>query len=213
MRLKSGYTGSMKYPAQAKKLIQLLETDQQEVRAAGRLYFHEGKAAHHTEHTELKRRVHARAMRMLEVLDDIGEPSISNIGSEAAKAVSILATHDGGNTLKIVLDSFNALYAQNKDEVYYQAIPAMTDWQLLQEHRPQRFGTQWLFDDDKKPWLPTVEDFNHVNERRGEYGIEPLRWPKSLAIPETEQPWLGQPLSDLVMRDMTDAEYTKLAPK
>jgi len=49
-----------------------------------------------------------------------------------------------------------------------------------------------------------------MTDRRAEYGIEPLRWPKSLAFPESEQPWLQKPLSDLIMRDVTEAEYVKL---
>lgn len=56
-----------------------------------------------------------------------------------------------------------------------------------------------------------VDDFAHVNERREGYGIDPLRWPKSLAIPEPEQPWLKRPLAELVMREPTEAEYAKLS--
>lgn len=86
----------------------------------------------------------------------------------------------------------------------------MTDLALLLERKPQRFGTQWLFDEHKWPFLPTVEDFEHVNERRAAYGLGPLRWPKSLAISESEQPWLTRPLSELVMRDPTEDEYKQL---
>ena len=200
----------MRYPSQSQELLKLLHTDQAESKATAKLYFHANKATYAAERAELKQRVHERAQRMLAILDEIGEPSIGNIGSEAAQAVSILATHTGSETLKKVLDLFNALYERAKEDCYYQAIPAMTDWWLLQQRKPQRFGTQWLFDDSKQPFLPTVEGFAHVNERRAVYGIEPLRWPKSLAIPESEQPWLKRPLSELVMRDMTDAEYAEL---
>lgn len=39
------------------------------------------------------------------------------------------------------------------------------------------------------------------------YGVEPLRWPKSLAIPEGKQPWLKRPLSEAVMRDISEEEF------
>jgi len=198
------------YSQQAQVLFAFLKTDQEEWRTVGRLYFQESKATVDAERTKLKQRVYARAKRMLAMLGEIGEPSISNIGAEAAQAVSVLATHTGGETLQKVLAAFNAIYERDKNDAFYQAIPAMTDWLLLQEHKPQRFGTQWLFDESKQPWLPTVEDFEHVNERRAEYGIEPLRWPKSLAIPEAEQPWLKRPLSELVMRKPTATEHAEL---
>jgi len=31
-----------------------------------------------------------------------------------------------------------------------------------------------------------------------------------LAIPESEQPWLKRPLSELVMRDLTETEYKEI---
>lgn len=204
------YNATMHYPKQAKELTELLRTDQEEVRAVGRLYFDADKSLHDAERARLKQRVHKRAKRMLAILYDIGEPSISNIGAEAAQAVSILATHEGGEVLQKVLERFVAIYERNKEDAYYQAIPAMTDWLLLQQRTKQRFGTQWLFDENKQPFLPTVEDFEHVNEGRAEYGIEPLDWPKSLAIPESEQPWLQRPLSELIMRDLTGAEYAEI---
>jgi len=51
--------------------------------------------------------------------------------------------------------------------------------------------------------LYPVANFEDIEERRREYGIEPFRWPKSLAMPKEEQPWLKRPLSELVMREPT----------
>ena len=196
---------------QAKELVQLLEHDQAEIKRVGRLYFEPGTIPEFAaQRAELARNTRKRARRMLEIIDEIGEPSLSLIGADAAQAVSILALHSSLGVTKRVLTAFTALYDTNKDNVYFQAIPSMTDWVLLLEHKPQRFGTQWLFDKNKEPYLPPVEDFAHVNERRAEYGIEPLRWPKSLAIPEAEQPWLQRPLAEASMRDPTEEEYQEL---
>ncbi len=198
------------YPNQAQELIKLLQEDQAEKKELGRLYF---QAADKNYLGEKRRasRLHTRrrARRMLHILDEIGEPSISNIGADGAQAVSILALHDSTDTLRRVLMAFVALYERDRGETYYQAIPSMTDFLLILERKPQRFGTQWLFDKEKEPFLPIVEDFEHVNQRRAIYGIEPLHWPKSLAIPESEQPWLNRPLSELVMRKPTDNEYAE----
>ncbi len=197
----------MRYPEYAAELIQLLQVDQKQMRKAGQAYFHEDdKAALESMHAALIQKTHQRTERMLHILDDVGEPSISNIGVDAAQAVSVLAVHDTLEVLKRVLAAFTTLYGRDRNDTYYQAIPSMTDKVLILERKPQRFGTQWMFDENKQPFLPPVENFDHVNERRAEYDIGPFRWPKSLAIPESEQPWLKKPLSELVMREPTSKE-------
>lgn len=217
--LSACYHKSMpKYPDQAEELMALHRTDQIESKAVGRLYWHSTKDQWNSDRAKLKQHMKQRAQRMLAILDEIGEPSLSNIGANAAQAVSVLAIHEGGATLKRVLDIFSQLYERNKEDTFGQAIPSMTDWWLLSQRKPERFATQWLFDKSKRPYLPLVEDFNpkdpasieRLNRRRAEYGIEPFRWPKSLAIPEDEQLWLKRPLTELVTRELTDAEYAEL---
>lgn len=199
----------IKFPLFAQELANLLDEDQDEWREYARKEFKtEDKSSLKSEKQLLRQRVEKRALRMLKILDEIREPSISNIGNEGALAVSVLATHTSLETTRRILESFNDLYAHNKIDTRYQSIPAMTDWLAVLEHRPQTFGTIWLMDEQGYPFLPTVDDFEHVNERRTEYSIEPLRWPKSLAIPEDEQPWLAKPLSELIMRDPTKDEYS-----
>jgi hypothetical protein len=204
----------MIYPDQSRELIQLLADDQVEKRELGRAYFHSiDNALYKAKKEALTSNTRRRVSRMLQILDKIGEPSISNIGMESAQAISVLALHDTVDTLRKVLAAFTSLYKHSPADTYYQAIPSMTDFLLILERKPQRFGTQWLFDKNKEPFLPIVDNFEHVNERRKQFGIEPLRWPKSLAIPLSEQPWLERPLSELIMRDPTDDEYKDFAGK
>lgn len=200
----------MKYPKQAKELLQLLQADQKQKRDVGRTFFHEGdRTILEAKITELRLQTGQRTKRMLKLLDEIGEPSISNIGAEGAQAVSVLALHDSLEVLRRVLKAFMDLYDKNRDDTYYQVIPSMTDRLLILERKPQLFGTQWMTDENKEPFLPPVENFEHVNDRRAEYDIEPFRWPRSLAIAESEQPWLRRPLTELVMREPTDEELNE----
>ena len=200
---------SVKFPEQARELADLLDQDQDEWREYARKEFEaHDKSSLGSDKQLLRWRVAKRARRMLEILEDIGEPSISNIGTEGCLAISILATHASLKTTRCILKSFNDLYARDKTNTRYQSIPAMTDWLAVLERKPQVFGTIWLMDQQGYPFLPTVEDFEHVNERRAIYDVEPLRWPKSLAIPEEKQSWLAKPLNELVMRDPTNAEYS-----
>jgi hypothetical protein len=202
----------MKYPDQSAALLRLLKIDQKEWKEFAHAEYVE--KASRTEIEKLRKtlleRVDNRAHEAMDILDQIGEPSIINIGGEAAQALSILATHHSLEATKRVLESFETLYKKAPQDTYKESIPAMTDWLAVLEHRPQRFGTIWLFDDKQYPFLPNVEDFEHVNERRESYGIEPLRWPRSLVIPETDQPWLLRPVSEANMRQPTSAELAAL---
>jgi len=157
----------------------LLEADQLEKREAARTYFEDaGSIETKREQAALAENARKRSKRMLEILDEVGQPSLTNIGTDAAIAVSVLATHSSLSTMHKILTAFSNCYNQESENTHYQSIPALTDWVLILERKPQRFGTQWLWDESKEPFLPTVEDFAHVNERRAKYDIEPLRWPK-----------------------------------
>lgn len=198
------------YPEYAKELQSLVEQDQQQWKAFWRQHYQKQDSyGFKTAFKKVRLQQHAHTKRMTAILDKIQEPSITNIGKEAAQAISIIALHDSLPILKRVLKAFEVGYLRAKKDTYYQAIPSMTDQVLLLERNPQRFGTQWEGNGLSEPFLPTVADFEHVNERRAVYGIEPLRWPKSLAIPEVEQPWLQKPITDLIMRDLSEEEFIR----
>ena len=196
--------------SRTQELVRLLEEDQQESRIMGRAFFQADNTNLVDQQKNIMRKRDQRAKKALQILKEIGDPSISNLGVAGAQAMSILALHASPNVLREVLGAFTKLYQRKAEDTYYQAIPSMTDLLLILEHHKQRFATQWLFDKNKQPFLPSVEDFEHVNERRHLYGIEPLHWPKSLALPASKQPWLKRPLSELVMRNLTKDEYDEL---
>lgn len=199
---------SVLFPKQSEVLIQLLKEDQKEWKQFSRKYF---KAPDKTdlkgERTSLRQRVKARAEKMREVMSEVGEPSLSNIGKEASIAISVLASHSSLADTEYVLKEFNQLFDKKRIDVHFESIPPLTDFVLLAKRKSQLFGTIWFFDKDMRPFLPTVKDFKSVNKRRSDYGLEPLRWPKSLAIPESKQPWLKKPIGELEMRFPTSEEY------
>lgn len=205
-------TASLKYPEYASELAQLLEDDQHEWREYSKAEFEAADPALlKTWHDKFRGHVKKRTSRMLEILEAINKPTLTNIGDEGSLAMSVLATHGNVEASKRVLQAFLEVYELDKGAVRFQSIPVMMDWVCLLEKRPQVFGTIWLFDSRKHPFLPTVENFQDVNKRRSEYGIEPLHWPKSLVIPESQQPWLNKPLDALVMREPSESEYKSIA--
>ncbi|MEY9838588.1 hypothetical protein [Streptacidiphilus sp. EB103A] len=204
----------MKYLDLSKELVLLLEEDQKDWKSLGKLYWTEGRTPRYLREREaLYGHVDARLGRALEILRKIGEPSLSNIGRDGSVALSVLAIHASREPLEEILAAFQKCYDRDKDDCAYDLIPAMLDWVLVQKGQPQEFGTQWLFDEEKYPFLPTVARFTTVvelNSRRAAYGREPYRWPKSLAIPEDEQPWLKRPLSEAVMRMPAEDELDRI---
>jgi hypothetical protein len=201
----------IKYPEFADELMRMLHEDQQVWKEFWATHFDDDQTTPAFRHAFeiVRKRQRKHAERMLAILEKIEQPSIGNIGPEAAQAISILALHDSLSVLRSVCDAFAACYERDKSDTYYQAIPSMIDRVRILERRPQVFGTQWEFDEKKYPYLPTVENIETIDARRKAYGIELLRWPKSLAIPEKKQPWLTRPVAEAIMRDITDEEFER----
>lgn len=203
----------MKYPKQSQTLVDLLFKDQQEWRAYAKAQYVDKLSQDELDmlKDKLRHKVVKRAESALRILDEIeNKPSLDYISSEAATALSVLATHHSLDSTKKVLVAFEQCYQDSPNTTQKQSIPAMTDWVAILEGKPQVFGTIWLFDKNLYPFLPTIQDVENINQKRKEYGIEALRWPKSLAIPEKDQPWLKRPVSEAIMRSPTNAELHEL---
>lgn len=204
----------MKYPEKSQELTKLLAKDQEDWSAYAKAEFAEKLSSEKLQNVRLSLRKQAteRGKRALQILDEINnKPTLENIGSEAAIALSVLATHYSLDATRQVLAAFEKSYKHSPENTHVASIPTMVDWIAVLEHRPQSFGTIWLVDSNKYPFLPIVADYENINKRRADYALEPLRWPKSLAIPEEEQPWLKRPLSEAVMRKPTDSELERLS--
>lgn len=204
----------MQYPSLGKELSTLLKEDQRDIKVLADLHRSKGGTRNQArEKVATEERIAARTSRALVILDEIKEPSLSNIGYDGALALSVLALHASLANLERIFAAFQELCDRDKENCPYDLIPAMNDWVLVQKGLPQEFGTQWLFDEYNYPFLPTIArftTFDELNARRAAYGREPHRWPKSLAMPETEQPWLKRPLSEAVMRMPTREELERV---
>lgn len=198
----------MVYPDESKELTDLLDEDQKEYKKFAKKYLlSNNKSSLEKERLVLVKHFRERAKKMRRIVKKIGLPSISNIGKEANIAVSVLASHASIEDTKFILDIFNKIYKKNKEEVNFESIAALSDIVLVFEHKPQEYGTIWFFDNNLQPFLPTIRNPKELNERREKYGLGPLRWPKSLALDESLQPWLKKPINELIMREPTKKEY------
>lgn len=162
-------------------MLELLAEDQQEVRAYSKL----SKA--HTDATTISdarwRLLHhsqERAKRMLEILETISAPTIENVGADGSQAISVIALHSRLSVMKEVLSSFEKSHRRDHDSVYYEAIPSLIDRISIFERRRQKFGTQWMLGADGRFFLPPVETFERMNERRVAHGLGKSKRPVDL---------------------------------
>jgi hypothetical protein len=198
----------MRYPRFRIELLSMLEEDQQEVRACSKKY----RRGPRTVSTYDVRdrfiiRSQERVKRTEEILDEIGAPTIENVGADGSQAISVLALHARLSDMKKILASFEASYKKGPASVYHEAIPSLTDRILLIERKKQRFGTQWMLGADGKFFLPPVEDFEHLSQRRAAHGLGKSMHPIDLTdgVPEHEPPRPETRASD--QRPPTEREY------
>lgn len=196
------------YPKLRQELIKLGEEDQTEIRGHYQL-LKALKTDQEKKQLELRLRAHChtRAERMIEILETIKEPSISNVGIEGSQVISLLALHSYLDEMKTVLAAFEKLYEKEPTNVYNEAIPSLTDRIMVFEQRCQLYGTNWMIDKDGRYFLIPVKDFEHMNERRARFGLGLRMKPTVYAIGEETYP-LGQGLAEASdQKELTDEEY------
>ncbi len=210
LRSRSAYYEEMKYPEYARELLSMAEEDQEEARNMQRIM---DAMATDVERQEYRQKIadsfHARAKRMLEILDAIGAPTFENIDKEAAETVSLFALHSYIDEMKKVLAIYEKQFKIDPSSFYKEAIPPLTDRIMIAEQRRQKFGTNWSITKAGTWFLIPVEDFDTVNDLRARYGLHPIRKPHCLSVGAEEWP-LGQgPAEASDQKELTDDEYVE----
>jgi|GEM_PF-1012456 len=197
-----------RFPKFRKELLRMVEEDQKEIRKNFHAYSKiKAEDIKRRKYALVAKNCHARAHRMLEILGEIKDPTIENIGLDGSKAVSLLALHSYLDIMKKVLAIFEAYFEKDPSNIYHQSIPPLKDRIMILEHKKQLFGTNWNMDRNEKPFLITVEDFSKMNNRRSNYGLKPARHPVNLAIGAIKYP-LGRGLAkESDQKPLTPEEY------
>lgn len=198
----------VKYPDLQKILILMDKEDQEEVRG------HSNKLSKlNTEQEkeqlskDLARRCHLRARKMMTIIKEIGEPTLSNIGQAGSEAINVLTLHAYKEIMEEMLAIYNNLYRGNPSNFYYQAIPALTDKLMILNERKQFYGTNWNITKDKKFFLIQVKDFGMANKRRAIFGLGPIKRPVILSVGAEKHPLgTGDAVAD-DQKELTDEEY------
>ena len=117
------------------------------------------------------------AARVKEIIDQIGWPTNSKVGWEAANAAWLIIQH-AGHDLPLMERSLTLMepYFQT-GEISDQNYALLYDRVSVYQGRPQRYGTQGgmlVIDGIKHHGAQPIEDVAHVDERRAAIGLQPL---------------------------------------
>lgn len=116
------------------------------------------------------------AARLREMLTQYGWPNEELVGPDGAYAAWLVVQHGIGDPSlqRKVLSLLEKEAAEGRVPAWHAAY--LADRIAMYEERPQRYGTQWLEDprDGRtRPW--PIEEPDHVNSRRANVGLGPLR--------------------------------------
>ena len=110
--------------------------------------------------------------RLKQIIREIGWPSISKVGREAANYAWLLAQH-ADHDVAFQRDCLH-LMQQSMNDVDATTVAYLEDRVRVNEGRPQLYGTQYYEDDQGVFGPKPIEQPDEVDERRKAVGLEPL---------------------------------------
>ncbi|HEY8364948.1 MAG TPA: DUF6624 domain-containing protein [Haloplasmataceae bacterium] len=115
------------------------------------------------------------AQRLLSIIYEMGWPTVKKVGYEASlSAWTILQNAISCPELQRISVPILMELAQNKD-IYPSEVAVLYDRICYFEMRPQKYGTQFDYDenDELSPWK--IEDEDNVDIYRKQVGLPPLQ--------------------------------------
>ncbi len=126
-------------------------------------------------YNEEMEQLHNRNAEILnEILNSIAYPTIDKVGEEASEAAWLVIQHSIGRPdfMKKCVQLLENAVAENKAKPINLAY--LTDRIAVFEGKPQRFGTQFDWDENGKLSPNHFDDLSKVNQRRKSIGLNTL---------------------------------------
>ena len=111
------------------------------------------------------------ARRMSAILDRFGLPTRPVVGAAGADAAMLIVQHNW-SLQERVLSLADSL---SSGQLSPQAVAMLEDRVRVHEGHTQRFGTQFTLGPDKRFHFAPAEDVAHLDARRAEAGMPPMR--------------------------------------
>lgn len=165
----------MTYPFE-KELIDLAEHDL----AVREKLFSEGKLAQGY-HPEMERVHKTNAKRLREIINEIGFPTLSKVGSKASDAAWLIIQHSIGEP-EFMKECYEMMM-ENSLDVTPKNKACLYDRIQVFQGKPQKYGTQLITGGIPYP----VEDKENLNKERKDLNLPPLSEKEIHQIPGVEE--------------------------
>ena len=160
--------GPVKNEELSRELLLMAEEDQ-----AVRKPFLEGRLPNESETKVLRERDEADTKRMNEILDEYGFPGVRVVGIRATRAFIMMLLHSPSlELMKRALPHVER--AARRKEIPPDDFANLSDRVLVNEGRPQLYGSNFNFVGDKVVLGPT-QDPARLDERRRKLGLPTIR--------------------------------------
>jgi hypothetical protein len=161
------------FPADAKKLAQLWETDQYYRFRLGAAYEKKDTATVNEIWKKLKPEDAANLKQLEAIMNRIGWPTATKVGKRGANTAFLIIDHSPREIMEKYFPLLES--AAKKGEASLSDYAVMQDRILVNRGKKQIYGTQKYWDEkqNKFVFFP-IEDEKNVNARRKEVGLDPL---------------------------------------
>jgi hypothetical protein len=139
-------------------------------------------------HPEMEAVHRENAARLAAIVDTQGWPGRSQVGDDGASAAWRILQHAIGEPA-LMRRLFPVVHAAaSRGEADPAEVAMLDDRIRVFEGRPQRYGTQFHWNDDGTAMVPMVgvEDPDHIDDRRSAVGLPPMQWRRP--APDDEPP-------------------------
>lgn len=109
-----------------------------------------------------------------EIIDEIGYPTEQNVGKEANDAAWLIIQHAIGQPNFMKKCARLLVVAERKHKISSKKLAYLTDRIAVFENKPQRYGTQFDWDQNGELNPNRFDDLEKVNKRRKSIGLNSI---------------------------------------
>lgn len=115
---------------------------------------------------------HENQVRVVSLIEKCGWPQRATVGENGMRAVFLVIQHASKDLREKYFPLIKA--SAEKGEMSLRAVAMMEDRMLMENGKPQKYGTQLISRNNGPLQLHPIEDEANVNKRRADMGMESI---------------------------------------
>lgn len=135
------------------------------------------------DYNEKMANLHCRNAKILDkIIDNIGYPTVENVGKEASEAAWLVIQHSIGQPYFMKKSAELLKVAVNENKADLKSFAYLSDRIAVFEGKPQLYGTQFDWDENGEMSPNQYDDIAKVNQRRKSIGLNTLEEQSQIMI-------------------------------